>query len=98
MQKVGKCGIEWERYAIFSVMGYSQPLIIYKSRQGKDVLQKTFRSTNEAKKWLRTEGCTFRNSDLVHIQNYRLTLSTNDFDYEIEGLPYGYKRKVRIDG
>ncbi len=79
-------------------MGYSQPLIVYKSQHGKDILQKTFRSTNEAKKWLRKEGCAFRNSDLVHIQNYRLILSTDDFDYEIEELPYSYKRKVHIDG
>lgn len=79
-------------------MGYSQPLIVFKSQNGRDVLQKTFRSTNEAKKWLRQEGCTFRNSDISQIQDYRLTLLTDDFVYEIEGLPNAYKRRTKLDG
>ena len=75
-----------------------QPLIIYKTRGEQTVLTKHFMSTNEARLWLRSEGCKFSNGDLNKLEENALELFTADFEYSIEVDPLGPKRKVRRNG
>lgn len=61
-----------------------QPLIIHKTKSYQPVTIRRFRSTTEAKKWLRSEGCKFANKDLDHIGNDSVELLTEDYEYSIE--------------
>lgn len=61
-----------------------QPLIIHKTKSYKPVTIRRFRSTAEAMKWLRSEGCKFSNVDLSSLGNDSVELLTEDYEYSIE--------------
>lgn len=78
-------------------MGCKQPLLIYKTKSGKDVETRTFRTSTEALKWLRSEGCRFRNDALSDIRDYRVTMATDDYEYEIEAFPLRSVKRTRVE-
>ena len=70
-----------------------QPLIIHKTKSYKPVATRRFRSTAEAKKWLRSEGCKFPNRDLDHIGDDCVELLTENYEYSIEVALTPQRRK-----
>lgn len=65
-------------------MSRQQPLAICKTKSGRFVDSYEFETTNEARKWLRAEGCIFRNSMLTDIGSDLVTFRTKDYEYEVE--------------
>ena len=63
-----------------------QPLIIHKTKSYKPVATRRFRSTAEAKKWL-------RNRDLDHIGDDCVELLTENYEYSIEVALMPQRRK-----
>lgn len=63
---------------------HKQPLIVYKSKNGKDLEIRRFMSTVEAKRWLRKEGCSFSNGIFASLENDSVTLTTEEFEYDIQ--------------
>ena len=61
-----------------------QPLIIYKTNCGKPVQTRRFKSTAEAVRWLRSEGCRLSNGLLGNLGDDSIELLTEDFEYEIQ--------------
>lgn len=74
-----------------------QPLIIYKTQCGRYVGTKRFRSTAEAVRWLRSEGCRFSNNDLCNLGEDSVELFTEDCEYEVEVDARQPKRRSRGD-
>lgn len=69
---------------IFRAMSSIRPLIIEKTRCGEFIRRRRFRSTEQAKAWLRSEGCKFTNKDLYHIGDGEVELLTEDYEYSIQ--------------
>jgi len=61
-----------------------QPLIIHKTKSYRLIAIRRFRSTAEAMRWLRSEGCKFSNDDLSNLGNDSVELLTEDYEYSIE--------------
>lgn len=95
----GEKRIDLERKVCYvrAVKTTMQPLIIYKTQCGRYVGTKRFRSTAEAVKWLRSEGCRFSNSDLCGLGEDSLELFTEDCEYEVEVAARQPKRRSRGD-
>lgn len=65
-------------------MAHRQPLLIFKTQNGKPVCMRRFPSTTKAREWLREEGCRFANGDFLHLGTDSVELVTEQFEYEIE--------------
>lgn len=60
------------------------PILIHISEQGIFKQTKYMKSTKEAIKFLRSNGCTFKNSTLYNLEDCSVILTTGATLYEIE--------------
>lgn len=69
------------------------PHIVYQTIRGKDQPGRVFNSLVEMKKYLRKEGCRFgENLFIGGLGERSVTLYNGPNVYEIQELPYEYKR------
>lgn len=59
-------------------------MIVRKTESGRPIEKRTFWTTNEARSWLRKEGCRFRNDILTNLQGDELNLATDRYEYHVE--------------
>lgn len=74
-----------------------QPLIVFKTKQGAPQCTMHFRSITKASKWLRAEGCKFSNSLFYTLGEESVTLTTQDYEYEVESDPLRSSQRRRKD-
>lgn len=60
------------------------PILIHITESGVFKETKYMKSTKEAIKYLRTNGCTFKNSTLYNLEDCSVILTTGATLYEIE--------------
>lgn len=66
----------------------TQPLIVFKTKGGREMETKLFRSTSKAAKWLRTEGCHFSNNVFSNLDDASIILMTEEFEYEVQAATF----------
>lgn len=70
-------------------------MFVRKTESGRLIEERIFWTTREAKEWLRSEGCVFRNGMFTDIGCGSLDFATDRHEYHVEVSPL--ERSKRTD-
>lgn len=79
-------------------MSRIQSLLVRKTESGRPIEERIFWTTNEARLWLRKEGCRFRNDILTNLQKDELNLANDRYEYRVEASALQRAERVSANG